>query len=295
MSQASTLPGYSSQGNEPSLSLTGASESTTTVPATPTSASPIQNDTNDVADSQEPSRTDLQEGDCMTYSYDGQSARMWLRRDRAENFMMDESPFVKVHEIRYPDGSDGHATYLLPGSKRGDLIGPCFSLLASEEQAAVLSPYERQHQRQLQKDVPGARQLAWELWVAEGKHEHFDTKSWINTWSPDRSPSMHLYGVGVYNPRVRDDLPQTTTGGAKLALDLQRQKLAATYVDAATCKKDINCGWSEKFLTWVQLIDVPSGGAKVLAQASYGNDPNLEKFLGSMVQEDANGAIEEVH
>ena len=77
--------------------------------------------------------------------------------------------------------------------------------------------------------------------------------------APLPSAPQHFQEVGSapqYLPVVQSVFPKTTIGGVKLALDLQRQKLAATYVDAATCKKGINCAWSEKFLTWVQLIDV---------------------------------------
>ena len=297
LSQDSTMAEGFSQGSGSSLEVSvtdaSATASITTIPATPASQESVDDaDTSSKEPaSKEPptARTELREGDYMMFSYSDQTVRMWVRRDRDGNFMMDQSPFVKVERIEYPDGSQGYATYLLPGSKRGDLMGQGFTFLCSPQQAALLSPYERQHQRQLQKGVPGALQLAWDLLEQDGKLKHLEVVNWIDAWNPNCESTTQVYGIGVYNPRLGDDLPLTAKNGVQLALALQENKLAATYVDAATCAKDINCAFSDKFQTVVQLVDVPIESPKVLAGISYGNDPNLRLFLGDKVQEDADG------
>jgi hypothetical protein len=232
----------------------------------------------------------------LTYSHTGETIRMWVCPDTDKNSMMDDSPFVSVEEFQYPDNSKGFTTYLLPGSQRGDLMGPSFTWLGTDEQMALATPYERLHQRQLQRGSDGALQLAWEEWEKEKEESHAknDRSSWSETWLAEYRPSTHLNGIGVYSPRMGDVLPRSTTTGNELAQCLQNRKIPVSYVDEATHKVGINCMWSEKYCTMIQCVDVPAASTKVRALTTYGDDPALQLQRKYNVEEDANGAAEAV-
>jgi hypothetical protein len=215
---------------------------------------------------------------------------MWVNQTKSPSYA--QSPFAVVHEHDYSDGSIGYATYFMPGSEIGDFIGPAFVKFASDEQVALATPHERLHLRQLQKGHDGAVKQGWDAWVAGAKHDAPHVKSWTATWSPDSR--MNLNGIGVYNPRVGDPLPQNAHGSL-FAQSLRNLKLAVSHVDAATKKRDINCAWSEKWQTMVQLVRVPIGSKPVQALVSYGNDLNLKMQRTYDVEEDEDGSKESVH